>query len=128
MKKILLHGLVAGVLAAIAGLVYDKAYAEAFWTDFSEIINPMSLFSSMIIGTVLASAGSWLIDKIVPKYGEVIFNFIFVILTMISILGPMSATLPLTVESPEMFVGLAIPLHFFPFVFWFAVKPLFKKS
>jgi hypothetical protein len=35
--------------------------------------------------------------------------------------------LPLNIESPEMFPGLAIPMHFFSALFFFAVYPYFRS-
>ena len=55
-------------------------------------------------------------------------NFVFAILTFASILGPFATKLPLDVEMPELFPGLTVPMHFFPALAWFTLKPLFIKK
>lgn len=127
MIRTLILGLVSGTVASLVGLIYDKAYAEAFWTDFSLIINPVSVFSSMLVGTMIASIGYHFIMKLNFRLNEFVFNLLFGAVTFGSILMPLGMTLPLEVDNPEMFAGLAIPLHFFPMLFWLSFKPLFKR-
>jgi hypothetical protein len=72
--------------------------------------------------------GYALLAKWLPRAGEIVFNFVFVILTFASIMGPFAAKLPLTIEAPELFPGLTVPMHFFPVLAWFTLKPLFIKK
>jgi hypothetical protein len=37
-------------------------------------------------------------------------------------------SLPLDIDFPEMFPGLAIPLHFIPAMIFFGLDPFFKKN
>jgi hypothetical protein len=127
-KKLLLLGLVSGVLAAIAALIYQKIYTNSLGADFSAIVKPVNIFITCILGGLLASVGYGLLTKWLPKPGEIIFNFILVILTFASILGPFATKLPLDVEMPELFPGLTVPMHFFPALAWFTLKPLFIKK
>ncbi len=41
---------------------------------------------------------------------------------------PISVTLPLSIQFPELFPGLAVPMIFFPALAWYTVKPLFTNS
>jgi len=59
---------------------------------------------------------------------DMVFNLLFVVLTFASILRPIGFIMPLDQESPELFPGLAVPMHFFPALGWFALKPFFGKS
>jgi hypothetical protein len=127
-KKLLLLGLVSGVLAAIAALIYQKIYTNSLGADFSAIVKPVNIFITCILGGLLASVGYGLLTKWLPKPGEIIFNFVLVILTFASILGPFATKLPLDVEMPELFPGLTVPMHFFPALAWFTLKPLFIKK
>ena len=54
-------------------------------------------------------------------------NVLIAVLSFVSIIGVLGMVLPLDIESPEMFPGLAIPMHFFPALAFFAVKPFFEE-
>jgi hypothetical protein len=127
-KKLLLLGLVSGVLAAVAALIYQQVYTKSLGADFSAQVKTVNIFITCILAGLLASVGYGLLTKWLPKPGEIIFNFVFVILTFASILGPFAVKLPLEVEMPELFPGLTVPMHFFPALAWFTVKPLFIKK
>ena len=128
MKKTFLHGVTAGVLSGIASLVYNTSYSEAMWADFSEVVNPGAIMGACIFGCVLASVGYHFLTKWMSKGGDMLFNGIFLALSLASFVSPFAAELPLTIESPELFVGLTIPMHLFPMLFWLAVKPLFFRN
>jgi hypothetical protein len=127
-KKLLLLGLVSGVLAAVAALIYQKIYTNSLGADFSAIVKPVNIVIVCTLAGLLASTGYGLLTKWLPRAGEIIFNFVFVILTFASILGPFATKLPLDVEMPELFPGLTVPMHFFPALAWFTLKPLFIKK
>ena len=127
-KRLLLLGVVSGVLAGVAALIYQKVYFKANEADFSAIVKPVNIMLVCIVAGLLASVGYALLTKWLPKAGEIIFNFVFVILTFASIVGPIGFILPLTYEQPELFPGLTVPMHFFPALAWFTIKPLFIKK
>lgn len=126
MKQGLLHGILAGILAGITGYVYNMVYLEALLVDFSPIINTGSIFGSTLFGCVLASVGYFFFGKWIKKRLDPIFNAVFLALTFMSFAGTFGAELPLNIEDPELFIGLSIPLHLFPVLFWLATKPLFN--
>jgi hypothetical protein len=127
-KKLLLLGLVSGVLAGVAALIYQRVYFKANEADFAAIVKPVNVMIVCTLAGLLASVGYGLLTKWLPKAGEIIFNFVFVILTFASIVGPIGFILPLTYEQPELFPGLTVPMHFFPALAWFTLKPLFIKK
>lgn len=127
-KRLLLLGLVSGILAGVAALIYQKVYTGSLGADFSTIVKPVNIMIISILAGLLASVGYGLLTKWLPKAGEIIFNFVLVILTFASILGPFATKLPLEVEMPELFPGLTVPMHFFPALAWFTLKPLFIKK
>ena len=53
MKKFLIHGIIAGVLTAVAGIVYQMVYENALFLDFSLIINPGSIAGASILDACL---------------------------------------------------------------------------
>ncbi len=127
-RRLLFLGLLSGVLAAIVSLIYQKVYTASLGADFSGIVKTANIFITSVGGTLLAAAGYWLFTKWMKRAGEVVFNFVFVILTFATILGPFAIKLPLEVEAPELFPGLTVPMHFFPALAWFTISPLFLGS
>ncbi len=127
-KKSLLLGIAAGALAGIGCISYAMVYKAAMEVDFSKVANPAAIIASCIFGTVLASVGFYTLDRWMKAKGEIIFNFTFVILSFVSIIGVFAASLPLDIEFPELFPGFAVPMHFFPALAWFTLKPLFIKQ
>jgi len=127
-KRSLFLGIIAGLLAGVASVVYQRVYFSSLGADFTKVASPMSIIAASTIGCILASIGYWLLTKWLKNTGEVIFNFVFVILSFASILAIFAAKLPLDLETPELFPGLTVPMHFFPALAWFTLKPLFIKN
>lgn len=128
-KKALLLGVISGALAGLASVVYQhKVYLEATGADFPGIVKPVNIFAASVVGGLLAAIGYTLFTKWLKDKGEIVFNLLFAVLSFASILLPIGYTLPLDAESPELFYGLAIPMHFFPALGWFTLKPLFFPS
>ena len=126
-KKILFLGLVSGALAGIASLVYANVYNSALGTDFSQVAKPVGILAISLFSGMLACIAYYFITKWMKNKGEIVFNLVFVLLTFASILGPFATKLPLTIDMPELFPGLTVPMHFFPALAWFTLKPLFIK-
>ena len=127
MKKFLIRGIIAGVLTAVAGIVYQMVYENALFLDFSLVINPGSIAGASIFGCVLMALGYWLLELSKKPNLKGWLNVLITVLSFLSILGPLSMSLPLEVEFPEMFPGLAIPMHFFPAMIFFSLNPFFTK-
>jgi hypothetical protein len=127
-KKSLILGIVSGIMAGIASLVYAKVYHSSLGADFSKVTTTEKIFAASIFGTVLAAIGYWLLDKWLRKNGEIVFNLLFTILSFATLLAPFAAKLPLDMEAPELFPGMAIPMHLFPALAWFTLKPLFFRN
>jgi len=126
MRSVFFHGLVAGALSSLAAIIYCNAYTNALAVNFSQIINPVSMAGSSIVGCLLASLGFFVFSRKVKKKPDVWFNVIFTVLTFASCAGPFATRLPLNISAPELFIGLVMPMHFFPQLFWMSTKPLFS--
>ena len=126
-KKSLLLGVISGLLSGIVSIIFQKVYAHSLGSDFIDIVKPINIISASLFGGILAATGFWLFDKWLKTKGEIVFNFLFVILSFASILWPLAVKLPLTVDTPELFPGMVIPMHFFPALAWFTLKPIFIK-
>ena len=127
MKKFLIRGIIAGVLTAVAGIVYQMVYENALFLDFSLVINAGSIAGASIFGCVLMALGYWLLEHFKKPNLKGWLNVLITVLSFLSILGPLSMSLPLEVEFPEMFPGLAIPMHFFPAMIFFSLNTFFTK-
>lgn len=127
-KRSFLLGLLSGVLAGAASLIYARVYNSSLGADFSTIAATTSIIAGSVLGGVLAGIGYWLLNKLLKDKGEIVFNFLLTILSFASILAPLAFRLPLDVEMPELFPGLTVPMHFFPALAWFTLKPLFIQQ
>jgi hypothetical protein len=127
-KKLLLLGAVSGLLSGITAVVYQKIYAASLGADFGLIVKPLIVITINIIAGLLAATGFWLLNKWLKNNTEIVFNLLFVILSFASIVPAFGFRLPVTAETPELFPGLVIPMHFFPALAWLTLKPLFIKS
>lgn len=127
MKRHLIHGLVAGVLSALAGIIYLVIYEYFTMVDFNTLINEGAIAGSSIFGTMLMAVGYGLLDKTNKNKFIGVLNVLIMLLSFLSILGPISMTLPLEFEFPELLPGLAIPMHFFPAMIFFGLEPFFRK-
>jgi hypothetical protein len=127
-KRIFYHGLVSGLLSAIAAITYNRIYFFMTEADFSKVVNIGSLTGINLLGCLLAAFGYGLFRKWFKKNAQVIFNFSFAILSFASIILPISVSLPLSIKQPELFPGLVMPMHFFPALAWFTLDPLFRED
>jgi len=128
MNKFLIHGIAAGVLAAVAGILYQKVYENSMFLDFSSVISPLSITGASIFACMLMAIGYWLLERFNKSNHKTWLNVLIAALSFVSILGPLGMTLPLDIEFPEMFPGLAVPMHFFPAMIFFGLDPFFTKK
>ena len=126
-KRFLLQGLVASILSSVAANIYNSVYSTAFNVDFSKVLNSLGIISACVFGCILIALGQLLLFKWKGEKLFGIYNLLVTILSFASIVGVLGFKLPLDIESPEMFPGLAIPMHFFPALAYFAIAP-FSKS
>jgi ABC-type branched-subunit amino acid transport system permease subunit len=127
-KKALSLGIVSGLLAGIAGLLYAHLYYSINEADFSKVASSIRIIASSLAGGVLAAIGFTILNKWLRRNGEIVFNLLFSIISFASLLMPIAYKLPTSLETPELFPGMVIPMHFFPALAWFTLKPLFIRG
>ena len=133
-KRSLLLWITAGLLSGVSSLIMVSIYKEAMFVDFSPVISSMQYIGSCLFGCILASLGFVLATKFVPKFGEIIFNLLFTLLTFASLIGPLMFKFPPDLdvngidEITMYFIPFTMTLHFLPALIWFALKPLFIKK
>ena len=128
MKRIFVHGIVSGILAATAGWLYFKLYQTILGTSFKSIINIGSIAGSSIFGCLLMAIGYSFLLKFKREKFKGILNIIISVLSFASVIIPISISLPLVIEAPELFPGLVVPMHFFPALAFFTIEPFFLKK
>lgn len=129
-KKLLLLGVVSGLLAGVLALIYSRVYAhylstDAGYADYSTIATPVKMILASVIGGLVAAVGYALLHRLLGVKTDAVFNLLFTILSFASILGPIATKLPLELDKPELFPWLVMPMHLFPVLGWLTLKPLF---
>jgi hypothetical protein len=127
-KKVFLQAILASLLAFIASVIYRKIYFFATEVDFSKVLSLGRMAALNILVAMLAAFLYYGVTGLLKGRGAIIFNFLFSILTFVCVMIPISITLPLNVQSPELFPGLGVPMVFFPAMAWYTVNPLFNKK
>ena len=127
-KKSLLLGIVSGLLAGIAGVIYARLYYSINEADFSKVASSVKILAASLFGGVLAAVGYSLLTRWLKDKGEIVFNLIFTLISFATLLAPIAMRLPRNIDTPELFPGMVIPMHFFPALAWFTLKPIFIKS
>jgi ABC-type branched-subunit amino acid transport system permease subunit len=122
-KKSLALGIVSGLLAGIAGVIYAHLYYTINEADFSKVASSIRILAASLFGGLLAAIGYTLLDKWLKTRGEIVFNLVFTLISFISLLGPIAVRLPRNIDTPELFPGMV-----FPALAWFTLKPLFIRS
>lgn len=125
-KQTFTMGIAGSLLSSLASIIYMNIYSEAFVLDFSKIAGISSIIASCLIGCLLLALGykfgiQW---KGTSTIGWL--NIIFSVLSFASIVGVLGFNLPLETESPELFPGMVIPMHFFPILSILTIFPFFK--
>lgn len=125
-KQSFMLGIVSTFLASLACIIFAKIYSQAYYVDFGKIVAPLNIISSCAIGCFLMAIGyklgiKWKGEKLIAW-----LNIIYSVLSFASIVGVLGFNLPLDIESPEMFAGMVIPMHFFPALSLFTIYPFFK--
>ena len=126
-KKDFTHGIIAGILASIAGIIYSHVYLFANEADFSKIVNLFSIIGVNLSASILIAFIHTAFVKWIRKNAELFFNLTLSVLSFALIVIPVSITLSLNIEFPELFPGLVVPMLFFPSIAWFTINPIFSN-
>jgi hypothetical protein len=127
-KRSLALGIVSGLLAGLAAVIYAHVYHKTLGADFSRVAPTVRIVAASLFGGVLAAIGYWVFCRWWPTRGEIVFSLLFSLLSFLTLLAPFAAKLPLDLEAPELFPGMVIPMHFFPALAWFTLKPIFIRD
>jgi hypothetical protein len=130
MIKKIIFALSSGLLAGVVSYFYGDMIQTQLLEDYSKEVPTKAIFISCLIGTILATLGHWLFTKFIPKFGELIFGILFAGLTTASLIGVLGFVFKgeTTEEHQYIFYSFAMPMHFFPFLAWYSLKPLFERK
>ena len=127
MNRNVYHGLIAGLGSALAGIGYSIVYQNLLFLNFNSVLSYTSIFIGSILSCFIMAIAYWALDKLNRVKFRGIVNVAIVLFSFFSILLPISMNLPLDIDFPELFPGLAIPMHFFPALIFFGLTPFFNK-
>lgn len=127
LTKGLLLGLTSGILSSGVCIAFNEIYSESFYVDFSSVLTITGIVLSSILGCLLMAMGYVIISRLKKPAFIPWLNVLYCILSFVSVIGVLKFKLPLNMEYPEMFPGLAVPMHFFPTLSFLALVPFFWK-
>lgn len=135
--RYLFLGITTSLFASAGAIMYGTFFNQNLF-DFSMVVGPVAIVATCTMVSVFGAIMSWLAEKLLRSWGEFVFNFFFSVGTMASILGPINFQFPQEVlekvhevngpDTEGFFPSFAIPMHFFPLLVWFALKPLFFRK
>lgn len=111
LKRYLMGGLLAGIIAAVLNNIYHTAYTAITGVEATVVINYVTVSIASIVPLVLAALVYYFLSK-ETKQPTMIFIVITIFLTITSS-GLMAIShFPDRTPVPEGFVGLALPMHY----------------
>ena len=124
-KRIFYHSLLSGLLSGFCGWIYSRIHFFATQADFSAVLHPLSIAGYCLIISIIIGFIYWLVRSVLKKNQQIVFNLVVAIINFVAVIFPISMTLPLSIQFPELFPGLAIPMIFFPLIAWHTLSPIF---
>jgi hypothetical protein len=126
-KQTFLMGIAGSLLSTLASIIYLNIYKEALAVDFSKTVGTSDIIAACTIGCLLMVVGYKMAinRKGIKTIGWL--NIAYSIFSFASIAGVLQFNLPLDTESPELFPGMIIPMHFFPVLSILTIFPIFKS-
>lgn len=125
-KQTLIMGVAGSLLSSLASIIYLNIYKEALVVDFSKVAGTSNIIAACSIGCLLMAVGYKLAIKWKGTKTIGWLNIAFSVFSFATIAGVMGFNLPLVTESPELFPGMIIPMHFFPVLSILTIYPFFK--
>ena len=102
--------------------------AMALWKGYSRgFIVAIFSFLAILIGLAAAIKLSVIVTGWLSSSTNISKDWLPVI-SFAAVMIPISLTLPLKIQFPELFPGLAVPMVFFPAMAWYTIKPLFTQT
>ena len=126
--RMLLSAAIASAVAAFFSLSWNMLYSEALLVDFSKPVSILAITVGSIFGTTLLFAAHFFAIERFGNKAERWLNVLIMLLTFVSTLSCFAYTLPLETKRPDLFIGLVVPMHFFPALSFWALLPFFRTA
>ena len=110
--RILLAGLAAAGSTTAICLFYKIVYTHYTGFSMDEFVNAGTITLACIAGSALGAMGYFLLSKLMSN-PQSVFVFVVFVLMCVSLLVPLSPTLPDRTTTPEDFTMLTLPMHVF---------------
>lgn len=125
-KQTFIMGITASLLSSLASIIYLNIYITALIVDFSKVAGISNIVAACSIGCLLMAVAYKLALKWKGTKTIGWLNILFSIISFATIAGVFGFNLPMDTESPELFPGMIIPMHFFPVLSIITIFPFFK--
>lgn len=125
-KQAFIMGIAGSLLSSLASIIYLNIYQKAFVVDFGKIAGIPNVIAACSIGCFLMAVGYMLAVKWKGMKTTGWLNIAYSVVSFATIAGVFGFNLPLDTESPELFPGMIIPMHFFPVLSMLTIFPFIK--
>lgn len=132
-KNIFFLGVVSGILATIACIIYSLGYFSII-VDFSESTSMVKILSYCMGVSMIVCFVYYGIRKFIKNgnIADFIFNLLFSLGSLFSVFYVLNSTDPEFVNEDaalmiDYYKGFIMPMLFFPVLGWIIAKPLFTK-
>lgn len=127
-RQTYIMGIAGSLLSSLASIIYLNVYKEALVVDFSNVVGTTNIIAACSFGCLLMAvcyklAINWKGTKTIGS-----LNIAFSVFSFATIAGVIGFNMPVETESPELFPGMIIPMHFFPVLSVLTILPLFKLN
>lgn len=128
MKRLLFQAILAGLISALLAITYFTIYQTTLNVDFDNIVNIGSIAGASFFGCLLISIPYALLLKFKRQKLVGWLNISIMIMSFISVLGPIHMTFSTEISNQQLFYGLVVPTHFFPSLTFFSLLPFFSSK
>jgi hypothetical protein len=119
-------GFLTGLLSSLISLGYSYFFNIKL-LDFSEILPYWKIIALDFALALVLSGNYFAFSLVVKRYYVLIFNVFFALLSILSVLIPITAQLP-NIEFPEFYPTFAIPLHLIFSVIFLSLSSIIIKD
>lgn len=126
-SRFITGGVVAGMLCAVLNIGYSYLYTHHTGTHFPHLVSPATIVIASVAAPLLA-AFFYFVTANCTRRGRFIYAATVAVLTLLSLVGPLSPTLPDGAPMPDGFLLLTLPMHLITGLVCLLVIPLFVRG
>ena len=125
--KFVKAGFMAALSAAALSNIYNLIYTAITGIDVSAVVNVESITMASLVPILAGTLVYFVLTRVTAK-ADIIFIIGAAALTMLSLMGPLSPTLPDGSATPSGFAALTIPMHFIAGLACILVLPRISRA